>query len=115
LAADGYRAAGDWVRREIQRLSVGCPRTPLERDIRDTEIEARTLARVVLVAQRLVARLEANDPAADGVRELVGEFIARDDLPTILRRPVSLQSGTRLTSEAPSQPEIGRRRRSGTG
>jgi hypothetical protein len=99
------------MKREIQRLSTGLPRAPFEREIRDTEIEARTLARVVLAAERLVASLDPDDPAADGVRALVTEFYSRADLPTNLRAAASLQSRTCLTNDAPSEANIDRGRR----
>jgi hypothetical protein len=97
------------MRLEIERLSAGSPRR-LERDIQDAEIEARTLARVVLVADRLVAGLEVDDPAADGVRALVAEFYSSEDLPVRLRAPAAQQSRTRLAGGTLSCLEVGRER-----
>src|SRR5262249_45847716 len=83
--AHGYRAAGDWMKSEIQRLSAGRARSFAEREIRDVEVEARTLARVVEVAERLLAARRGDDPASDGVRALIAEICDYAELPVPLR------------------------------
>jgi hypothetical protein len=106
----GYRAAGDWMKREILRVSAGRSRTAIEREIRDVEIKARMLASVVLVAERVVAALDRDDPAADAVRALVAELYDRADIPPTLRARVDLQSHTRVACDPASCREVGQRR-----
>ncbi|HEY8073296.1 MAG TPA: hypothetical protein VIF62_04290 [Labilithrix sp.] len=85
------------MRREIARLGAGRARTSLERDVRDAEVEAQTLARVVAVAERIVAELGLDDAAGDGVRAVVAEFFDDDDLPSSLRVRAEDVSSTRVT------------------
>ena len=83
--ADGFRAAAACIAERIRQLRSGRPLTPLERDLRDAEIESRALGRVVAAAELLVARSDhMND--AGGVRALLGELFRQADLPESLRR-----------------------------
>jgi hypothetical protein len=103
--ASGYRAAGDWMKREILRLAEGRPRSFVEREIRDVEIEARTLARVVHVAEQLIVSRRGDDPASDGVRALVATLCDDANLPVPLRtRAVrgERESSTRLRNDPAS-------------
>ena len=89
--ADGFRAAAHQIAHQISTLRSGHPPTPLERDLRDAEVEARTLARVVLAAERLVDELD--DPeAARALGALLGGFFAPHELPEKLRADTSSRS-----------------------
>jgi hypothetical protein len=96
--ADGYRRAAEDIARAIRAACDGCPPTPLERDLRDAEIEARTLARVAAVAAAVVADLAPDARVAEGVRKLLGAFFAASDLPQSLRPRVPSQSTTTLVT-----------------
>lgn len=66
--ADGYRAAAGDIRRRITVRLGGREATRDEREIRDIEIEARTLARVA----RLLRREQAKSSSAVARRTLAG-------------------------------------------
>jgi hypothetical protein len=93
--ADGYRCAAKDIAEAIRRQRIGDPPTGLDRDIRDAEVEARTLARVVAAAVRVVADVGRDSTAADAVRRTIAEFFAHDELPDGLR-PRPLESTTSL-------------------
>ena len=72
--ADGYRAAAAEIARAIRYAPTGQPPTRLELELRDVEVEARTLARVVAVACKTVetcARTRRPMPS----RTVVGAFL----------------------------------------
>jgi hypothetical protein len=94
--ADGYRAAANDIVAAIRAKREGRPPTPLERDLREAEIEARTLARVVAVASNVVAGVSENACAADAVRDVLAHFFHRVDLPPELRPRTAEESGPRL-------------------
>jgi hypothetical protein len=89
--ADGFRAAAHHIAQQISRLRSGHPPTPLERDLRDAEVEARALARVVIAAERLVDDLDSPE-AADALNALLSSFFAEDELPEKLRTRTSSRS-----------------------
>jgi hypothetical protein len=86
--ADGFRAAATRIVRQIALLRAGQPSTRLERDLRDAEVEARTLARVVLAAERVSASMRASGGSLEGAAALgalLEVFFAPDELPASLR------------------------------
>jgi hypothetical protein len=103
--ADGYRAAGETMRHEIARLQAGRPRTPLERDLRDAEVEGQTLARVLRVAERFVEQLPEGDPAEQAVRAFCAEFFDGIELSS-LRTRADPGSAVRLTSAPQSNGDV---------
>jgi hypothetical protein len=95
--ADGYRAAAADIARAIRAKADGRERTPLARDLRDAEVEARTLARVVAAAANVVRERRGDERAADAVREVLQCFFERLDLPADLRVREPRESTTRLS------------------
>jgi hypothetical protein len=105
---DGYRAAAEHIAAEIRANRAGCDAVDLERDLREAEVEARTMARVLEVAVRVVEGAGAQTQAADAVRTLVSAFFAADDLPPALR-PRERPSGMRLLDDGWSAAPRARR------
>jgi hypothetical protein len=93
---DGYRRAAKEISEAIRRKYDGRALTELERDLRDVEIEARTLARVVAVAVDIVAHVGPDSSGAKAVRSLLGAFFLDRDLPPCLRSRVLCESTTSL-------------------
>jgi hypothetical protein len=83
--ADGYRCAAREIATAIRAKSRATPPTLLERELRDVEVEARTLARVVSAAAAVVVDAGCRTPAAEAVRRLLAEFFVPLDLPLGLR------------------------------
>ena len=84
--ANGYRAAGREIAEAIRSRGRGELMNAIQRDLRDAEVEARTLARVVLTAAELVADVGAGSEAAEGIQRLLGAFFSAGELPPELRR-----------------------------
>jgi hypothetical protein len=96
---DGYRAAAEHIASEIRANRLGGPSLSVDRDLHEAEVEARTMARVLQAAVRVVERSGTQTEAADAVRALVGAFFAPEDVPPLLR-PRERASGTRLAVQA---------------
>jgi hypothetical protein len=76
--ADGYRAAAADIRAFIQARFAGQPVASWERDLRDVEVEARTLSRVIA----LLRREQTLTSSATVRRALTDLIIAIDDVET---------------------------------
>jgi hypothetical protein len=87
--ADGFRAAAKQIAQHIARLRDGLPPSRLERDLRDAEVVARTLARVVSAAERICDELDEGSEGAKSLRALLAVFYAHDELPSKLRERTS--------------------------
>jgi hypothetical protein len=96
---DGYRSAARDIALAIRAKRQGRAPTELERDIRDVEVESRTLARVVAVAAAVVDYVDPHATPADAIRRVLLVFFTDDDLPSNLRRPPPCESTTRLVVE----------------
>jgi hypothetical protein len=83
--ADGYRCAAREIATAIRARCEARVPTPLERELRDAEVEARTLAHVVTVASGVITDLGANTHAAEGIRRVLKAFFAENDLPAVIR------------------------------
>ena len=94
--AEGYRCAARDIAEAIRAKRQGRGPTQLERDLRDVEIEARTLARVVAAAEDVMDRSGPHTSPAEAVRRVLLAFYAEDDLPPKLRRRPPSESTTRL-------------------
>ncbi len=101
---DGYRAAAEHIAAEIRANRVGTEARALERDLRDAEVEARTMARVLETANDLVERSGARSDVADAIRTFIGVFFAQHDLPPVLRA-CERASATQLVGGA-SRPSL---------
>jgi hypothetical protein len=82
---DGYRAAAQQIAAAIRAKRGGRAPSKLEQDLRDAEIEARTFARVIEAAVRVVTDAGEHTAGAEAVRALVGAFFSGEDLPPVLR------------------------------
>lgn len=98
--ADGYRAAANDIAVAIRAKRYGLQPTPLERDLRDAEMEARTLARIVAVAAEVVTEAETCQEMTgpEAVREVLAYFFDPIDLPPVLRPRTVEESTTQLIS-----------------
>ena len=96
--ADGYRSAAHDIARAIRARRRGLPPTQLERELRDVEVEARTLARVVDVAAALADTLEPDAAPTDTLRCVLLVFFNEEDLPLSLRQRYPCESTTRLVT-----------------
>lgn len=108
--ADGYRCAAEHIATAIRQERDGQGRTQLERDLRDAEVEARTLARVVDVASDVVEDNKDDSRAVDAIRQVLTSFFDDEDLPVNLRRHRAARSSSRLVASEASQSEGALRR-----
>jgi hypothetical protein len=96
--ADGYRAAANDIARAIRAKRFGRQPTRLERDLRDVEMEARTLARIVAAAADVVTDMCDDASGAEAIRELLAEFFPPAEMPPELRPRTADESTTHLSS-----------------
>ncbi len=101
---DGYRAAAERIAAEIRARRTGREPFVLERELHDAEVEARTFARVVDAAVRIVEEAGPQTAAADAIRSLVASFFSEEDLPPALRMR-DRASGTKLSDQVASRPK----------
>jgi hypothetical protein len=83
--AEGYRRAALDIASCIRRKVVNLPPTKLERHLRDAEIEARVLARVLRGAALIAAESEPGAHPIEALRALLLHFYKLEDLPPVLR------------------------------
>jgi hypothetical protein len=96
--AEGYRHAALEIASRIRRKAESFPPTKLERDLRDTEIEARVLARVLSGAAAVATEIEPDAHPAEALRALLLLFYRVNDLPPALR-VIPPRSATRLLDD----------------
>jgi hypothetical protein len=73
--ADGYRAAGERIAREVRALRGGLAPTTLERDLREAELEARILLKFVEVARQTAENLAPGSEGSAAIRHVIAQLV----------------------------------------
>jgi hypothetical protein len=110
---DGYRAAAEHIMAEIRANRVGRPSSAeLDRELREVELEARVMVRVIDAAVHVVERSGIRSDAADAIRLLVSSFFDSDDLPPVLRSRERTSGMQLVGRDGPASDERVRSKRS---
>jgi hypothetical protein len=75
--ADGYRSAAERIAASIRARRGGEDVTPLERDLRDVEMEARAFARFLEVVRNRI-EVEGGGDGTAALRSLLSELLGAD-------------------------------------